>query len=148
VSIVAAPRAAPVDAGAVPRRRLRLAEYLFHRGKIRWSDVTDALQWQRAQRPMVGRIALEWGYLTHADIRDVIARRRAERAFDEPFCEYACRIGLLTGAQATAIVGQQRRLQRPIGEWFVARGLLRRDEVDVLATELALHNARARERAR
>jgi hypothetical protein len=123
---------------------MRLAEYLFHRGKVRWSDVTEALRWQRGQRPMVGKIALEWGYLSHADIRELILRRSAERAYDLPFCEYARRIGLLTGAQAIAIVGQQRRLQRRIGEYFVAQGLLERGEVDALAGELSIHNARAR----
>lgn len=139
-----APRTAPVDPGVVPRRPMRLAEYLFHRGKVSWTEVSQALTWQRAQRPLVGRIALEWGQLTHAEISELLARRGAERAYDVPFCEYARRQGYLTGAQATAIVGQQRRLQRRIGEWFVARGLVDPGEVDRLACELALHNARAR----
>jgi hypothetical protein len=139
-----APRAAPVDAGAVPRRPMRLAEYLFHRGLVSWTQVSEALRWQRAQRPQVGRIALQFGHLTHAGVREVLARRLAERAFDVPFCEYARQRGYLTPAQAAAIVRQQRRLQRRIGEWFVSRGLVDAARLELLARELALHNARAR----
>jgi hypothetical protein len=127
---------------------MRLAEYLFHRGRVSWAEVAEALRWQREQRPQVGRIALERGQLTHAEIRELLARRNAERAYDVPFCEYARRQGFLTDAQASAIVAQQQRLQQRIGEYFVSRGLVERGELDRFARELALHNLRVRDRRR
>jgi hypothetical protein len=136
----------PADAAAVPDRQLRFAEYLFYRGLVGWEDVVAALRWQRGQRPVVGQIAVQWGWLDHDDVRELLERRCRERAFSVPFLEFAQRAGFLTEAQRTALLGQQRRLQRRIGEYFVESGLLSGAEVDGVAEELRRHNARCRVR--
>ncbi len=52
------------------------------------------------------------------------------------------RQGYLTPFQLLASLGQQLRLQRPIGEFFVERGLLLRDEIEAVRRRLIRHNAR------
>ncbi|HEY6098164.1 MAG TPA: J domain-containing protein, partial [Anaeromyxobacter sp.] len=38
----------------LPRRRLRFAEFLYYSGRVRWSELVEAIAWQRTQRPPVG----------------------------------------------------------------------------------------------
>ncbi len=135
------------DAGVVrpedlPRRRLRFAEYLYYSGRARWSELVEAIAWQRAQRPPVGRIAVGLGFLAHDDVGVILERRRLAGANGIPFCEWAIRLGYLKPFQALAILGQQLRLQRPSGEYFVARGVLGPDEIDAIRDRILRHNGR------
>lgn len=126
----------------LPRRRLRFAEYLYYSGHVRWSELVDALAWQRAQRPPVGRIAVEFGFLGPDDVGLILERRREAGAHAVPFGEWAVRLGYLTPFQLLAVLGQQLRTQRRIGEWFVARGLLDEDDVDGIRRRILRHNSR------
>jgi hypothetical protein len=146
----AAPRAAPpaplasARHGRLPRRRLRLAEFLYYSGRVPWSAFVAAIAWQRAQRPPLGRIAVDLGFLAQPDVGAILARRRADAAVAEPFGEYALRRGFLTRLQLLAAVGRQGRLQRRIGEYFVESGWLDLRALDAARTELLGHNARFR----
>jgi hypothetical protein len=137
-------RPRPAAPGPLPQRTLRLGEYLFHAGLVTWRECCDALQWQRAQRPLIGQLAVELRLLTREQLAELFRRRASERVARKVFGEFAVETGFLTGAQVTALVGQQRRLQRRLGEWFVERGLL--DELALDAAERAMrtHNARVR----
>ena len=139
--------AAPAPAAArepLPRRRLRLAEFLYYTGRIPWSAFVAAIVWQRAQRPRLGRIAVDLGFLAPPDVAAILARRRAEGALGEPFGEYALRTGFLTRLQLLAAVGRQGRLQRRIGEYFVERGLVDARTLDAARAELFGHNVQCR----
>lgn len=146
----AAPRAAPPATvasarhGGLPRRRLRLAEFLYYSGRVPWSALVAAIAWQRAQRPPLGRIAVDLGFLAQADVGAILAHRRADASTAEPFGEYALRRGFLTRLQLLAAVGRQGRLQRRIGEYFVESGWLDLRALDAARTELLGHNARFR----
>ncbi len=129
-------------AAELPRRKLRLAEYLYYSGRISWSVLTDAIAWQRKQRPAIGRLAVSAGYLTADQIARLLDRRRAAGEQGVPLGEYAVRHGLLTPFQRLALLGRQIRLQRRIGEYFVERGLVAREEIDELRRKIAWHNAR------
>jgi hypothetical protein len=129
----------------LPDKPLRFAEFLFFSGRVSWSDCTEALSWQRAHRPMVGQIAVSFGYLTQEGVAELL-RERAAMGGTWQLCDYALQRGLLTQAQVTAILGQQRRLQPRIGTWFVERGLLAALEVDDLLAALRRHNASLRNR--
>jgi len=126
----------------LPRRRLKLAEYLYYAGRVPWSAFVDAIAWQRAQRPPVGRVAVDFGFLAPEDVREILERRRADGATAVPFGEYAVAAGFLTPFQLLASLGQQLRLQRRIGAFFVERGLLDAEELEEARRRLARHNAR------
>jgi hypothetical protein len=127
----------------LPQRRLRFAEFLYYSGRVGWSDLVEAIAWQRAQRPPVGRIAVDLGFLEPEDVPVLLERRRrAASAGGLPFGEWAVREGYLTSFQLLAVLGRQLRLQRPIGQFFVERGLLDPDDVDLVRRRILRHNAR------
>ncbi len=128
----------------MPRWRLRLGEYLYYSGRVRWSELVDAIAWQRSQRPPVGRIAVDFGFLRHDDVGVLLERRREAGAHGTPFGEWAVRQGYLTTFQLLAILGHQLRLQRPIGAYFVERGLLDEEDIDRARRAILRHNARHR----
>jgi hypothetical protein len=126
----------------MPRRRIRLAEFLYYSGRISWAVMVEAIAWQRRQRPAVGRIAVEYGFLTPLEVMQVIERRFRAGACDVPFGEFALRIGLITPFERLAMVGRQTRLQRPIGQYFVERGVIGEEEIEGLRREIVRHNLR------
>lgn len=138
----APPPRARAERGQVPHRRLRLAEYLYFTGRIPWSVWVEAVVWQRRQRPAMGRLAVELGFLEAREVLEILSGRRRDEAAALPFGEYAIRTGRLTPFQVLAVLGAQRRRQRPIGQYFVECGLLRAGEVAALVRELSRHNAR------
>jgi hypothetical protein len=127
---------------ALPRRKLRLAEYLYYSGRVPWTAFVESIAWQRRQRPAVGRIAVEWGFLDPEDVGRIIEQRRVQDAHAVPFGEFAVRLGYLTSFQLLAILGRQLRLQKRIGEFFVEHGFLDTDDLDEIRQRLMRHNAR------
>jgi len=136
-------RVVPPWAGAgLPRRRLKLAEFLYYSGRVSWQDFVAAIAWQRGQRPAVGRIAVDFGFLDRWEVAEILERRRLEGAAREPFGEFAVRRGYLTPFQLLALLGQQLRLQQPIGQYFVGRGLVEELDLDQARAVIFRHNAR------
>jgi hypothetical protein len=129
----------------LPQRPLRFAEYLYYSGRAAWSDLVKAIAWQRAQRPPIGRVAVDFGFLDPADVASILMGRRAAAAGATPFGEWAVREGFLTPFQVLAALGRQLREQRPIGQFFVERGLLDADEIDLVRRGVLRHNSRFRE---
>ena len=105
-------------------------------------SIAASIAWQRAQRPPIGRLAVEHGFLAHDDVGVILERRREAGANATPFGEWAVRLGYLTPFQVLALLGMQLRLQRPIGQWFVARGIVGVDEIDAIRSRIFRHNAR------
>jgi hypothetical protein len=126
----------------LPRRRLRLAEYLYYSGRVGWQDFVAAVAWQRGQRPAMGRLAVELGMLGQRDVADLLERRRREGAQTQPFGEFAVRRGFLTRSQLLAVVGKQKQGERRIGQYFVEQGLLTAEDLDGARLALFGHNAR------
>jgi hypothetical protein len=126
----------------LPRRRLRLAEFLYYTGRVPWSALVGAIAWQRAERPPLGRIAVALGFLTQGDVAALLARRRADGAQGVPFGDYAVRAGYLTSFQRLAALGRQAALHRPIGRYFVERGFINAEDLDAIRVRLGRHNAR------
>ena len=102
---------------------------------------TDA-DWDYRRVVAVGRIAVEHGFLAHDDVGVILERRREAGANATPFGEWAVRLGYLTPFQVLALLGVQGRRQRPIGQWFVARGIVGVDEIDAIRGRILRHNAR------
>ena len=85
---------------------------------------------------------MDFGFLEPEDVGALLERRRHAAASGTPFGEWAVREGFLTSFQLLAVLGQQLRLQRPIGQFFVERGLLDPDEVELVRRRILRHNAR------
>jgi hypothetical protein len=126
----------------MPRRALRFAEYLYHRGLVPWRAVVRAVEWQRAQRPRLGELAVRFGYLTQAQVDGLLVSRAALGRAHVPLGELACERGLLTARQRATLLSHQRRRQPPIGAYFVAHGLLRERQLKALLAEHAAHQRR------
>ncbi len=144
-----ATRSAGVEARArrrtdlpLPDRKLRLAEYLYYLGIVRSADVGAAVAWQRAQRPPVGRIAERFGYLQPSEVARILKDRLRQRDAHAPFATFAVAEGWLTPFQRLVLLGHQRRLQQPIGAWFVERGLVTDAELRRYCAALTRHNFR------
>jgi hypothetical protein len=135
-----APRARAAGRPLFPPRRLRLGEYLFYSRRIPFEALIDAIAWQREQRPRIGRIAVDCGFLTPEQVIEILDRRRRDRALTVPFAEYAARIGLLSPGAQGAVVARQGSLQRRIGRYFVEEGWVTEKELAAAQAELAAHN--------
>ena len=114
-----------------PRLRLMFGRFLLARGHITLQQLIDAVRWQRAQRPPVGRIAMSWGILSANQVYEILSDKNPE----DRFCDVAVRKGYMTGFQRLAVLGRQREMQKPIGTYFVEQGILTRDEIEGLAAE-------------
>jgi hypothetical protein len=126
----------------LPRRRLRFAEFLYYSGRVGWEELVASIAWQRAQRPPVGRIAVEFGFLTADDVAALLERRRVAGLGGMPLGEFAVREGYLTSFQLLAVLGQQLRQQRPIGQFFVERGILDADDIEGVRRRILRHNTK------
>jgi len=124
----------------LPKRRLLIGQFLYYSGYISWRNLIDAIIWQKRQRPVIGQIALNWGILTAYDIRRILTERNIEQRYKEKFGEYACSKGYITSLQHLALLGKQRLLQRPIGEYFIEQGILYARKIDEIVAKQKVHN--------
>ncbi|HET6440278.1 MAG TPA: DnaJ domain-containing protein [Anaeromyxobacter sp.] len=130
---------------AMPRRKLRFAEFLYYSGRVPWTSFVEAITWQRRQRPPVGRIAVEFGFLEPEDVGRIMEERRVQNAQSVPFGEFAVRMGYLTSFQLLAVLGRQLRLQKRIGAFFVEHGFIEAEEIDDIRRRVLRHNVRWRD---
>ena len=124
----------------LPQRSLRLAEFLHLSGVVTWQERIAALAWQRRQRPLVGALAVSWGFLVPAQVR-VVLRQRVP---GEKFAAAALRLGFLNPFQYYAVLGRQRQYQAPIGGYFVAAGLLSADQLETVLAWQSAHETAVR----
>lgn len=108
------------------QRSLILGRHLHRQGLVSLRQLIAAVAWQRAQRPAVGQIAKSWGILSDDQVFDVLKNKE----HGELFCDHAVRRGFMTPFQRLAIVGRQRVLQKPLGNYFVEQGILTRQQIE------------------
>ncbi|MFH1215726.1 MAG: J domain-containing protein [Pseudomonadota bacterium] len=124
--------------GHIPERGLLFGQYLYYAGQISWQDLNQAILWQRTQRPRLGEIARERGWLRREDI--LLVLRSASR-LSHVFGEQALHLGLLTRAQLQLLLFEQKRRHRRIGEFFVLHHILTRSQLLALLSRFNRHNA-------
>ena len=126
--------------GPLPRRRLRLAEFLYYSGCISWQSLISSIVWQRSGRPKFGEIARQLQLVSASDMtRVLLARVRHEQTGAA-----AARLRLITVEDVRRVLTIQRARQRPIGRYFVERERISDPEMTRLLHELFRHNARVR----
>ena len=130
--------------GYVPKRELLIGQFLYYSGFISWKTLFDAVYWQRKRRPIIGKIALDWGILSPDNIKRILT----ERNYKEQFGDYALRNGFITHFEHLAIVGRQKKLQPPIGEYFIKQGILAHMELKRMIESLKTHNKNVINRAK
>jgi len=122
--------------GEIPKMNLMLGQFLYYSGLISWRTLIEAICWQRRQRPLIGQIAMEWGLLDYQDILRILT----VRDFDEKFGDCAFRTGYISSFELFAMIGKQKRIQRPFGEYFIERGILSPEDIIRIAQKQQRHN--------
>jgi hypothetical protein len=119
--------------GSMPKRKLLLGQFLYYSGLISWKTLISAISWQKRQRPLIGQIAMSWGMLSSFDIKSILEYRAMEGSYKEKFCKYAWSKGYINLFERMALVGKQRSLQRPIGEYFTKEeGIFSAGKIEIL----------------
>jgi hypothetical protein len=126
------------ERATLPPLPLEFGLLAFYRGRIEYRDLIDALVWQRRQRPTIGALAQQWGWLSTDKVGKILGSRDSSGRFGRK----AVNLGLLTPLQVEALLRYQRTHQQRLGQYFVDHGLMTANEADQLARELELHNAR------
>jgi hypothetical protein len=127
---------------AVPRRQLRLGEFLYHSRVISYAALIETLVLQRRQRERFCQIVRRWGYLSDSQVLGLLDRRRPL----ERIGEAAQRLRLLTHRQVRLVLTFQQMCQEPLGRLFVRRGLLTDRHLEEHLARLLAHNASLRSR--
>jgi hypothetical protein len=96
--------------GTVPSFHLEIGRYLYYRGIIPYSSLIKALSWQRSQRPIIGSIAMRWGWLDQHTIRHILNDRVNGRI--PMFGERGIQLGLFTAYQVRIMLAFQRSKQK------------------------------------
>jgi curved DNA-binding protein CbpA len=123
--------------GGIPFRPLEIGRYLYYSKRISYQALIDALVWQRSQRPIIGDLALRWGWLTAGAIDRIIQSTGLHGRFGEK----AMGLGLLTSFQIKTLLFFQRSQQERLGEYFIVHKLLAREDLDRFVAEMLEHNA-------
>lgn len=122
----------------VPFLPMQIGRYLYYRGYITYQALIDAVVWQRKQRPIIGDIALRWGWLKTEEIERIIKAGGLQGRFGEK----AVDLNLLSAFQVRVLLYFQLSQQERLGAYFVQRNLLKTEELERLVHELREHNAR------
>jgi hypothetical protein len=126
--------------GPLPFRCLELGHYLYYQGMISYEALISALVWQRRQRPVVGDIALRWGWLNAPAIDRILGAMNLRGRFGDR----AVALGLLSIFQVNTLLYYQRSQQERLGQYFVKNRILSPEKLERVVRELHEHNAAVR----
>ena len=124
------------NANNIPKRRLKIGQFLYYSGLISWQTLIDAIVWQRRHRPRIGEIAVQWNMLSEMDVQRILE----QKGLNEKFGERALFLGYLNRYELMALLGKQRNLNFPIGEYFVRHGILRTKDIEYMVQQHLVHN--------
>ncbi len=124
--------------GPVPRRKLRLAEFLYYTGRVSWQSLISAIVWQRTAQPRFGELARDLRRISTPDI----ARILGSRLRHEQTGQTAQRLRLLTGPEVERILRLQKARRKLIGRYFVEKESMSSAVLTGILRELYRHNAR------
>ena len=120
----------------LPRRYLRFGEFLYHSSLVSWKALVRALVWQSKQRPRIGEIAMRWHWLNESQTHIILGDRHPGERLGEALLRHQ----IISPFQLRVLINYQRRLQSPIGQYFVNEGFLREDEIKYLLELHRSHN--------
>ncbi len=123
--------------GPIPYRVLEFGRYLYYSGHVTYWSLIEALVWQRKQRPLIGGVALRWGWLSQGAVDQIVAANTVPGRFGEK----AVSLGLLSDFQVKTLLYYQRTQQERLGKYFVLNELLTGEQLELLVRKLNEHNA-------
>lgn len=124
--------------GELPSRQLRFGRYLYYKGLISWDSLVEALMWQAEQKPLLGEVLVGRGDIGRSELQQVLLAK----ANGEFFGDCAMRLGLANSKQIRAALDLQDKKQRPVGTYFLKRGLLQYDSLQRHLKKHQEHNQR------
>lgn len=124
----------------VPHRHLRFGEFLYYSGVIPWKILIRALVWQVRQRPRIGEIAQRWRWLTEFQIANLLRYRHPGERLGELLLDNK----IITPFQLKILLWQQKRLQKPIGEYFLDQRVLSESQIQAFLRRQESHNFKFR----
>jgi hypothetical protein len=124
--------------GPMPRRRLRLAEFLYYTGRVSWQSLIAAIVWQRASQPRFGELARELQDISSQDLARILGSRLRK----EQTGQAAQRLRILTSQQVERILRMQRARRRMIGRYFIEKESMSSAMLSTILREMYRHNAR------
>ncbi|MDY6934145.1 MAG: J domain-containing protein [Spirochaetota bacterium] len=130
----------PFYNGIIPNMELLIGQFIYYSGYISWGTLIQAIVWQRRQRPLFGQIAIDWNILSEEEIREILQ----VKTYKDKIGEYALRNDYISLFEYMAIMGKQRNLQRPIGEYFIQNGFVNSKNMESMVKRLQVHNRRVR----
>ena len=122
--------------GLIPKRKLRLGEYLYYSKKISWKTLIDAIVTQYKTRPKIGDLCLKLNYLNQIEINKIIKKIN----INEKFGETAKKLGLLNTYQIITALGFQRQYDRAFGKYFIENKIFTNNQLEKYLLECKEHN--------
>ncbi|MGK2943244.1 MAG: J domain-containing protein [Desulfuromonadales bacterium] len=129
---------------SIPAILLEFGMFSYYQGRVSYRQLIEALVWQRRQRPMLGVIAQNWGWLSGAKVAQIMGHRGHSLRFGKKAVE----LGYLKPHQVEALLHYQRSLQQRIGQYFIEKGLLTEAVADQISQSLKIHNDQVSLRAK
>jgi len=129
---------------SIPSIPLEFGMFSYYQGRVSYRQLIEALVWQRRQRPTLGVIAQNWGWLSDAKVAQIMDHRGHSLRFGKKAVE----LGYLKPHQVEAMLNYQRSLQQRLGQYFIEKGLLTEAEADQVAQSLKSHNDQVSLRAK
>jgi hypothetical protein len=117
---------------------LRFGRYLYSRRLISREMLDDALAWQKNSRPRMGQIAMREGMISPREFALLVSFLREGRLFGE----VATRRHLLEGMDIARLKIAQASYDRPLGRFFVVRGVLDERQLETYHRAMITHNVR------
>ena len=125
--------------GKIPERHLLFGHYLYYAGLASWHSIVKALIWQKSQRPRLGEIARQRGWLSTDDVLAVLKGCPSSSLL---FGEEAVRQGLLSKKQLQMLMLHQKRLHKKFGEFFIKNKHFTPRQLTLHLASFHSHNAR------
>lgn len=120
------------------KKRIPFCRYLYKIGVIEWSQIVQALTWQKTSRPRIGELGVEFGFLDKDSV--IIILKQTEKR--DTFGLTARRLGLLTDAEVRSLLHKQQKMQKKVGQFFVENNLLSYSQLDDLLKQCEAQNRR------
>lgn len=126
--------------GYVPQKKLRFAEYLYYRRMITWEQLVASLSWQFMNRPKLGELARDKGWLDSKQVMVILKKKKSSQRFGL----VAVQQGYISVERCKSLLVLQRNLGLPIGKYFQLEGILGREALDRSLMEFIVHNRQFR----
>jgi two-component system, chemotaxis family, sensor kinase CheA len=113
---------------------VKFALSLHRKGILAAEKSLEVMQHQQLQRPKIGELAVQHGYMTEKQVSDAILQKSAV----ERFGETAIRMGYLTEERVAKLLLQQSRQTPPMQEVILSLNLLTKPVIDQAAESLRI----------